>query len=312
MSTVSAIAMGQFQDLDNVVTDFLLISNRYVTPGAEAAIHQSTAGWFQNGAALETWDLSISLHGNAIFLPKNRKTASVSNSEFLNLRLQEGSQQARIPTALGGDDPIFFEGELFGETFDFQTLEGINEDEFYYGFIQASVGLPKNTQLTLRYAPSIPINNVEYQLYGAGLQHEIDQYFKNPYDIKLALQATYSYFNFDIKFDPLVIPGVTFEEVNIKAHSFLFQAIASKRVHDFEPVAGIGFSRSNFSYALDGEGETLLNVVNNALSNLDDANNAWVANMGFNIYIGDVSVQSVTTFGEFINTNLGVTYQFGF
>ena len=306
----ASFSHAQFADLDNVVTDFLLISTRYVTPGAEAAIHQSAAGWFQNADVLNTWDVDVSLHGNAIFLPKNRKTVSVSNSELINLRLQDGSLQANIPTALGGDDPIFFEGEIFGQEFDFQTLEGINEDEFYYGFVQATIGLPKKTQVSLRYAPSIPINDVEYLVYGIGVQHSIDQYFKNPYDVKLALQASYSRFNFDINFDPLEIPGVRFENVNIKSNSFLLQALASKRVNNFEPIASLGFTASYFGYELGGEGEALLNVVNNALENLEDSQVKWVANMGFNVYLGDFSIQSVTTFGEFINANLGLHYRF--
>jgi hypothetical protein len=69
------------------------------------------------------WQFTISLLGNVLFLPEDRKTAQVSNSEFSNLYLQDESQTATIPTALGNDNAVFFEGTIFDQVCDFQSLE---------------------------------------------------------------------------------------------------------------------------------------------------------------------------------------------
>jgi hypothetical protein len=299
---------SQSSNVDEVVTDFLIISRAYVTPGAEAAIHQSSAGWFNSAKPLSKWQYNVSLHGNVLFLPESKKTAQVSNSQFTNLYLQDGTETATIPTALGDDSAIFFEGTVFDEDFEFQALEGINENEFVYGFIQATVGLPYGTQFSVRYAPSININNVDYLVYGLGLQHNVSQYFKSPKQFHLALQATYSNFKFDINYDPVEIPGVTFNTIRVLSNSILVQAIASKRLHYFEPLLALGFTSSTFRYELGGDGEALLGALNTALKDLDDTKVNPTANLGFNLYFGKLNFQTIATLGAFINLNVSVNY----
>ena len=307
---IVTIAKAQFSDVNDVVSDFLLISKKYVTPGAEAAIHQSTAGWFRTASPLGPWEIDASVHGNIIYLPEDRKTAQINNSELKNLRLTDGSQTATIATSLGDDRKVFFTGEIFGQEFQLQSLEGLNQDEFIHGFLQASVGLPKNTQLTIRYAPPIPIDDVAYLAYGVGLQHSISQYLNSENRVKLAAEATYSYINFNIAFNPISIPGTTLQSVDITANAFLFQAVASSRFNNLEPVAAFGISRSSFKYQLNGEGETFLNFANDALDGLDETDTVLVGHLGLNVYIGDFSIQAITTFGRFVNGNLGLHYTF--
>ena len=43
--------------------------------------------------------------------------------------------------------------------------------------IQASVGLPLNSELTLRYLPEYSRNNIYFSNYGIGFKHDLLQYF---------------------------------------------------------------------------------------------------------------------------------------
>ena len=167
---------------------------------------------------------------------------------------------------------------------------------------------PYGTQFSVRYAPSININNVDYLVYGLGLQHNVSQYFKSPKQFHLALQATYSNFKFDINYDPVEIPGVTFNTIRVLSNSILVQAIASKRLHYFEPLLALGFTSSTFRYELGGDGEALLGALNTALKDLDDTKVNPNANLGFNLYFGKLNFQTIATLGAFINLNVSVNY----
>lgn len=302
------IASAQFADVNNVVSDVLLLSKKYVTPGAEAAIHQSSAGWFNTASPLDLWEVDVSLNGNLLYIPNSKKTAQVSNVEFKNLQLTDGSETAVIATALGDDREVFFTGNIFDQEFQIQSLEGLNQDNFAYGFIQGAIGLPKNTQLTLRYAPPIPIKEVSYLAYGIGLQHNMSQYLNPNQKVKLAVQATYSYINSTIDFNPLVIPETTLQAIDITANAFLFQTLASLRFNSLEPIAAVGVSRSSFKYQLEGEGETFINFANTTLANLSEADTVFVGHIGVNIYVGHFNVQALSTFGRFFNTSVGLHY----
>jgi hypothetical protein len=140
------------------------------------------------------------------------------------------------------------------------------------------------------------------------LQHNLNQYFKKPKAFHLALQASYSNFNFDINYDPVEIPGVTFKSIRVKSNSFLVQSIASKRIKNIELLIALGFTSSKFRYELGGDGEALLTALNTALEDLDDFQVEPTANLGLNFYFGKFNIQTIATLGEFVNLNLGIHY----
>lgn len=83
------------------VDDILFLADVFAAPAASSAAYQATAGWFTSARALEEWKVDISLHGNALFVPKSKQEFSLNNSDFNVLRIGGGSNGALIPTAFG-------------------------------------------------------------------------------------------------------------------------------------------------------------------------------------------------------------------
>ncbi|MCJ7757250.1 MAG: hypothetical protein MUP24_03815, partial [Gillisia sp.] len=113
-------------DQDLLVEDMLLIADNFAAPAAEAAAIQSSAGWFSSARDLGKWKVDISLHGNALFVPGSKQTKLASNTDFNILNIQ-GSSNALLPTVFGGDTDAVFEGELLGEDFTFDAIDGLNK-----------------------------------------------------------------------------------------------------------------------------------------------------------------------------------------
>lgn len=315
------------QDIELILTDMLLISERYVAPGADGAAYQATSGWASTAKSLDLFQIDVSVHMNALFIPNRRRSFTVRNDDFNALRIR-GGETTTIPTVLGGDTSTFFDFEIGGEPNEFQAFEGVNENQLFHPFIQASVGLWKQTDLTVRYSPNIAISDTEYGIFGLGVKHSISQYFQNGLEeseekiknpLEVAVQVAYSRFNSGLSFDPFQIDGPDGEEgvpplllvnqLDVMLNSWSFQAIGSKRYHNFEFFGGVGVVLNDAQFVMNGEPGLVLALLNNLLQGLDASRTVVKGDIGVNYHLGDFYVSNAFTFGEFANYNLSVHYK---
>jgi len=303
-------ANGLSQDLDNLVGDLIYLTGKYVEPAAQATIYQSSSGWFKTAKAQELWDLDISFQANALFLPKNKRNISVSESELVNLGIQGDQTTANIPTALGGESDVVFEGFIEEDALEFDAPEGLNQSVFNYFQLQASLGLWKGTSLITRYSPKVKINKTHFQIFGVGLQHNISQWIPNADATKFNLAALVSYSNYKVsdEFSPANLVLGTINAIDVKGESYLFTILGSKSVNKFDFTAAIGVTSSTFSYTIGGDGELLLLVLNTALTTLEDNETNLKGDLGVNYNFSKFSINSNITFGRFTNVVLGFNY----
>ena len=300
-----------------LIQDMLLIADNFAAPGAEAAAIQSSAGWFSSAKNLGKWNVEISMHGNAVFIPGSKQTKLASNKDFSILNIQ-GSSNALLPTVFGGDTDVIFEGEINdpGLSFDFtfDAIDGLNKKVIIHPFPQVTVGLPYGTEVALRYVPKVTIKDVGVSTSGIGLKHNFAQYFKysNPDDFQVAAVVTYSNINIDYAYEPITIDAnglkvLELNSIDVEADLWLLQALASKLYGDFEVFGAMGVTSSNFDYSMGGGG-SLLPTLNNELVALGGNDVKFKADLGFNYYIGNFKISSAFTAGSFFNANLGLHY----
>jgi len=319
MSFLLAFGFSSAQsDQDLLIEDMLLIAGNFAAPGAEAAAIQSSAGWFSSAKDLGKWKVEISVHGNALFVPGSKQTKLAANADFNILSIQ-GSSNALLPTVFGGDTDVVFEGNINdpGLSFDFKfdAIDGLNKKVIIHPFPQVTVGLPYGTEVALRYAPRVTINNVGVSTSGIGLKHNFAQYFKysRPDDFQMAAVVTYSNINIDYAYAPIEISAsgvnvLKLNRIDVKADLWLLQALASKLYGDFEVFGAMGVTSSNFDYSMGGGG-SLLPTLNDELGTLGGNDVKFKADLGFNYYIGNFKISSAFTAGSFFNANLGLHYK---
>ncbi len=235
-------AQNTSEDLTDFVTDMVFMSKQYVAPAATASVYQSSGAWYNSARSIGKFKLDFSVHINTLFIPAKQKSFLVKNSDFNSLVIQNPNlQQSEIPTALGGDTATFFDFTIEENQYELQAFEGVKVDVLAHPYLQASVGLWRETDLVVRYSPKITIDASNYSIFGVALKHTVSQYFrsqnKNP--VEVAILVSYSKFDLNLFFDSVNIkpvgsssgtePLTTLNSVIIDADSWLIKAIASKK-----------------------------------------------------------------------------------
>lgn len=310
-------------DVENFLEDMVLISNNYVSPAADAAVYQSTGSWYSTARSLDLFEIDVSMHVNVLPVPKSQKSFIVSDSDFISLDIRDAAV-AEVPTALGGDTNVFYDFELNGDPYELQTFEGAKQEVFFYPYLQGSIGLWRQTEVTLQYIPKIKIEESGYQTFGGAVKHNISQYWLgrvcNDEDLQVAVQGAFSLFDSEIFFDDFEIkstgenandaPLAVLNSLEVNANAFTGQLIASKRVKKFEFVSALAVSANTFKYTMGGTGELIIDLLNESFTALEDTNTLLRGNIGVNYHFNDWYIASNFTIGKFLNTNLSAHYKF--
>ena len=321
LSPVIAVAQNTYlTDVEDFLIDMLLISNKYVSPAAEAAVYQSTGSWYSSAKSLELYQVDVSLHVNALSVSDAQKSFTVKDSDFIRLDIRD-AQTAEVPTALGGETSVFYDFILGEDSYELQTFEGAKQQVFYYPYLQGSMGLWGQTELTLQYVPEVKIDDSGYKTFGGAVKHNISQYWlgdnQDAQSLQVAVQVAYSLFDSKIFFDGFEVTSTdqnqdalaVINSLTVDANAVTGQFIVSKRVNKFEFVGAFAVSENKFTYTMGGEGDFLLGLLNEAFTALEDNSFMMRGNIGVNYHFDNLYVASNVTIGKFINTNLSIHYK---
>ena len=307
---ISSVIYAQVDDISDIAEDMVFLSDQYVTPAAEAAVYQSSGGWYTSAKAKNLWDLEFSLQGNMLFIGSKHKQFLIDENDLLNIRIQGDATTAYTPTALGGDDYVVLEGNIGDDEFEFDSPEGLDEPNVKHAQIQAALGLWKGTSLIVKYSPKIKINKTYYQIFGFGAQHNLTQWFAKDSlsTFNVAALATYSFYSVSDTFSEVKIPIGRLNSVVVDGESFMFNLVASKEVKRFTFSTAVGLTSSSFSYTMGGEGEVLLKTLNQALESLAESKILFKADVGVDYRLAHFSANTMLTFGKYTNLIVGLNY----
>jgi len=317
---ITAAQNTYLTDVEDFLVDMLLISDKYVSPAAQAAVYQSTGSWYSSAKSLELYEVDVSLHVNALPVSDAQKSFVVNDSDFTRLDIRD-AQTAEVPTALGGETSVFYDFILGEDDYELQTFEGANQQVFYYPYLQGSIGLWGQTELTLQYVPEVKIDASGYQTFGGAIKHNISQYWlggnADSQALQVAVQVAYSLFDSKIFFDGFEITATdpdqaalaVINSLTVDANAVTGQLIASKRVDRFEFVGALAVSANQFTYTMGGEGDFLLGLLNEAFKALEDTSSMMRGNIGVNYHFDNWYVASNITIGKFLNTNFSIHYK---
>ena len=299
------------QEEQELINDMLLVADNFAAPGAEGAALQASAGWFTSGRTLDKWQVEVSLHGNALFVPSQKQKKVSYNRDFSVLRFQ-GAENEVLPTVFGGKTDAVFEGEIFNQQFSFNAINGLDKNMIVHPYPQVTVGLPYSTEVAVRFLPSITVNDVGFSTYGIGVKHNFTQYYERRYnaeDFQFSGVIAYSNFTADYAFDQVSIPLVLeLNSIDVDADLWLFQALGSKLYGSFEVFGALGVTASQFEYKMGGTG-AYLSALNNSLTGISGSGTKFKGDLGFNYYFDNFKISTMFTASNFFNANLGLHYR---
>lgn len=310
LASVMTFAQNQFDDINNVAEDLVFLSGQFISPAAEAAVYQSTGGWYTSAKKKELWDVEFSIQGNALLIPNKFNRFFVEESQLKNLKIKGDATSAYLQTALGKAEFVPIEGTIGAGGFEFDSPEGINESIVKHVQLQVALGIWKGTTLIGRYSPEIKINDTKFKLFGFGLQHNLSQWITKADNSSFDLSAllTYSNFNIGDTFSEVDLQLGTLNSILVDGKTYSFNILASKALGNFDISAALGITSSDFEYSIGGEGELILEILNEALGGLDGNDAAFKTDVGLNYRLKKFSINSMLTFGTYSNLVFGINY----
>ena len=301
---------AQLEDVGVITEDLIFLTEKYISPAADASVYQSSGGWYSNFTPKEKFEVELSLQYNVLFIPNKLNTFLLNESDLQNIMIYGEDSSALLPTAIGDKDVVLLEGTYDGSDFVFESPEGIDQKVINHGQIQATVGLWKQTNVIVRYAPEIEFKDTKYNSFGFGISHHLNQWINSLKDSSFYFGFLVSYSNYKVEdtISEIDLMLGTINAVKVKGESIGFNIVGSKSVKHFDFSASMGFANSKFNYDVEGTGNVFLGVLNNALKDLENTRTNFKADFNVNYRIKNFSINSMLSFGDFTNLNVGVNY----
>lgn len=196
---------------------------------------------------------------------------------------------------------------------------------------QIGFGISPTTELMIRFLPDFKVNNHTYaSAYGVGIKKTLtdlifgprNKIFNVPPPVELAAYAGYSmetlFYNLHINPSAGTTPGTgsenaSFSHQKIRIHSndLTVGALASKKIYFLTAHAGLAFTASNTSLSLKGnypviaEGSFKTSYITNPF-NVSGANTGVSANIGVNLNVWKIRVNTDIIAGRYTRFNIGL------
>jgi hypothetical protein len=280
--------------------DATKLVNAYFDPLYKGLGLGLTDGWSNTAQSKGFLKFDVRVSVSGAFVPQSARSYDVNTLGLNNIKPAPGASSIG-PTAFGDDKE--------GGRMQIYTSNGIPTNKFFnlpqgVGFhvvpsaqIQATLGLPKNIDVTLRAMPKIKLGNDlgSLSMIGFGAKVELLPLFMGsttekliPVDIAVAGGFTQYKYNLPLNINNTANSD---QRIDAKFNGVNFDAIVSKKIMFFTPFASIGYQTSNTNLKALG-----------TYKFEDGANNAT--------YVDPISVKQTDIDG--IRGSLGFQLKFGF
>ncbi|MBT8263872.1 MAG: hypothetical protein KJN75_00905 [Muriicola sp.] len=300
-------------------------TNSYLAPLSEGAIYSFSGSWFNTADAKPLGGFEISIIGNMTSYKnkEDKKSFVLNTAEYENLQFVDGSTSKTVSSALGDIEGVrvFVEAEIAPgitsrEEFDLPTgLASENINFIPSGFIQASVGLIKGTELKARFLPKINTDDVSIGLFGLGIQHEFTKHLPADKVLPVAISGVIGYTSLNGTYDftnTNIIAGQD-QRIDAKINTWIFQALVSTKLPVINFYGSLGYVSGKSETAILGtydvqSGPFQQTYVDPFTVNADAS--GVTANVGTKIKLGFFRLHADYAIAEFNNLSVGVSFGF--
>lgn len=342
---------AQFDDLGEMlrsgVNDSNLLLESYLKPYSAGFGANLNSGWNNTARPYKKFGFDLRVNAAASLVPAADELFNVSELNFQQLEVISGNA---TPTIAGPDNGT---RARLGQTFTNPQTD--NQEELYSfdmpqgtGFpfvpapmVQLTVGIPFDTDVSLRAVPSIDIPNVDgtIDLFGVGLKHGLNQWIPGgallPVDLSAQVGFTQLSMNVGVEVDPQV-DGDTRNDFNdsnwddqdieLKSSGYVMNVLVGKTLPIISIYGGLGLQSSNMiiktngAYPItvandeyDGQSDTRTKAVDEIVDPVDldiAGENNFQALAGFRVRLGFIAVSGSYTLSKYPVANVGVGISF--
>lgn len=273
LSFSGAYAQGDAGDLlKSGKQDANLLIEGYVGPVMRGFGSGLNQGWYNTAKPHQKFGVDLTINTSLMYVPSDEEFYKVDNNQLQSVKLSSydgqtytPTESANVPTIFGPDKAPEYTTVESGDTFTGPPgLDLKNQIKIANALpvpmYQLGLGLPKNTDLKIRWSPTVTLSDFKFNLIGVGVMHDIGQYLPVvkalPVDISLFVGYTKLKAEQDISG---TVAGQN-QKGELKFDATTIQALVSKKISVLTLYGGLGYNivKSNLgmkgTYDLDDNG----------------------------------------------------------
>jgi len=347
-------ATAQFDDAGEILrsgtNDANLLLKEYLRPFANGFGADLNSGWINTARPYGVLGFDLRISAGIAIVPTGDRSFNVDELNFENLERVDGPSEAQ--TAFGEDVQgpemgVFGTNPFTGlrqEITSFTMPEGTGYPYVPAPMIQGTVGIIKDTDISLRYMPTVTVEDINTSLFGFGVKHGLNQWLPGgsvlPVDLSIQLGYTNltSDFGFEVNpeegqdiYNPYAGNPSLWDDqsLELEASGFTGNLLVGKNLPIISVYGGIGFQTSSMtlnspgSYPVtvfnedynpvDGSEETREKIVERLDEPIDlsfDGSNSVHAMAGFRLRLAILTISGSYTLSNYPVANIGVGISF--
>ena len=255
-----------FDGIENILLtsteDARILAEGYTAPLGKTLTYALNSGWATSAKTHKKLGFGLAIGGAAPFVPDGDQVFTPTG--LTSLSVPSGS----LPTVFGegGEQELnyTFTESILGNEIEYQgklSFPGGLKDELPLGtipapIIQASVGVVFDTDLLVRFIPTMEMQGSTFSLTGFGLKHNIMQYFgpldKLPLNVSVLAAISKASFEYDLS-DTTFGGNSTNRIMTFEADTFTIQALASIDLPVISAFAGLGYNSGDSQFDVKGD-----------------------------------------------------------
>ncbi len=347
-------ATAQFDDAGEILrsgtNDANLLLQEYLKPFANGFGADLNSGWINTAKPYSKLGFDLRISAGIAIVPTGDRSFNVDELNFENLERVDGPSEAQ--TAFGEDVQgpemgVFGTNPFTGlreEITRFTMPEGTGYPYVPAPMIQGTVGIIKDTDISIRYMPTVTVEDINTSLFGFGVKHGLNQWLPggSVLPVDLSVQLGYTNLTSDFGFEVNPEEGQDIynpyagnpslwdnQALELEASGFTGNLLVGKNLPIISVYGGIGFQTSSLtlkspgSYPVtvfnedfdptDSSEETREKIIERLDEPIDlsfDGSNSVHAMAGFRLRLSLLTISGSYTLSNYPVANIGVGISF--
>ncbi len=295
-------------------------SEDYFIPAGEVLINNMSNGWYTTARVKKIWHFEVGFVGNISFVRKEKQTFTLNTNEYENVFFQNGTTSQLVANSLGENTENIIVVLNQGQAAPVEVVlpNGISNRALNIvpsGFLQASLGISKSTEIKARFLPKIKArDNAKISLYGVGVQHELTDWIFSWKRLPFRISGLLGYTKVNGFYDFVDEEEVGSEnrETRLTSSAWLLTGIISTKFKKLNFYGGFGFYAGNSSASTVGtytvrNGPLISQTIVDPIL-VENSANGFKATFGADIKLKFLKANIDYTMQNYNNLSLGIHF----
>lgn len=261
---LSSLVHAQEEDIDRLLTESVedgrKLIGAYVEPVMKSISLSMNQGWYNTAKPHKIAGFDLTITVNAMKIPQSDYLFRPDDLGLDQVELDPDSEgYPNAPTLAGPDvEPVYRLKDEPGQTFTgppgLALKETFKVESIPMPMVHLGFGLPKSTDLKIRFVPTLNVGDATLKFYGIGVMHDIKQWIPGIKLLPFDLSGFFGYTRFEFKapLDPDDAANADQQGV-FTMNGTTMQVLISKKFSVITFYGGLGYNIAKSNIALQGK-----------------------------------------------------------